>query len=167
MAEALEQLVREHHEALYRYAYRLTGSAADAEDLAQQTFLAACQHLGQVRAMERVRGWLFTVLRNAYLKARRRAPLRLASEFAVEIDLLPDTASPEPFYDQELLRGALAELPDEFRLVLLMFFFEELSYKEIAEQLEIPLGTVMSRLSRAKAHLRQRLAREPHPAVSR
>ena len=65
--------------------------------------------------------------------------------------------------DQEELGKALAELPDEFRLVVLMFYFEDLSYKEIAEQLELPIGTVMSRLSRAKGHLRRRLADEQPP----
>jgi RNA polymerase sigma-70 factor (ECF subfamily) len=70
--------------------------------------------------------------------------------------------------DQQGLAEALAELPDEFRVVVLMFYFEDLSYKEIAEQLELPIGTVMSRLSRAKGHLRRRLADDwaEDPAVA-
>ena len=81
---------------------------------------------------------------------------------AADIDLLvheaADHASPVDPIDREELAAALDELPEESRLVLLMFYFEELSYQQIAEQLEIPMGTVMSRLSRAKEHLRRRLA---------
>src|SRR5690606_34165254 len=65
---ALAQLVAEHHQSLYRYAYRLSGSAADAEDLVQQVFLVAHQKLDQIRDAQSVRAWLFTVLRNCYLK---------------------------------------------------------------------------------------------------
>ena len=67
---AMVQLVADHHQELYRYAYRLSGSVSDAEDLTQQAFLIAQQKLGQVRDAGSVRGWLFTVLRNCYLKAR-------------------------------------------------------------------------------------------------
>jgi RNA polymerase sigma-70 factor (ECF subfamily) len=77
------------------------------------------------------------------------------------IDLNVDEVAGTPEVDEvdrEQLAAALTELPDEFRLVVLMFYFEELSYQEIAESLDIPIGTVMSRLSRAKGHLRQRLS---------
>jgi RNA polymerase sigma-70 factor, ECF subfamily len=152
------RLVRDHHAALYRYAYRLTGKVQDAEDLVQQTFLVAQQKLDQVRSPETVRAWLFTVLRNVYLKACSKtnsAPL-----VGLEIDLsvlVQETRTEE--IDREALQQALGELPDEFRVVVLMFYFEEQSYKQIAEALDAPIGTVMSRLSRAKAHLRRRLTR--------
>ena len=70
VASGLEvaQLVTEHHQAVYRYAYRLTGSVHDAEDLTQEVFLAAQRKIGQVRRMDRVRGWLFAILRNCFLK---------------------------------------------------------------------------------------------------
>jgi RNA polymerase sigma-70 factor (ECF subfamily) len=153
----LARLIHEHHASLYRYAFRLAGNAADAEDLAQQTFVTAYEKLHQVRQAESVRGWLFAVLRNCFLKSRRR-PRPLTGD-AVEMDVQhlavePTGATP---FDGELLRQALDALPDEFRLVLVMFYFEECSYKEISEKLEIPLGTVMSRLSRAKQRLRTRL----------
>jgi RNA polymerase sigma-70 factor (ECF subfamily) len=75
----------------------------------------------------------------------------------VEQDSLWDAMAIEP----DVLQDALNELPDEYRLVVLMFFFDEISYKEIAQQLGVPIGTVMSRLSRAKARLRERLGGEP------
>ena len=136
------------------------GSAADAEDLVQQVFLVAHQKLDQIRDAQSVRAWLFTVLRNCYLKRRRKEiGLPLAD---LDVGSLPEEPPVESF-DSEALQAAINALDDEFKIVVLMFYFEQYSYREIAEQLEIPLGTVMSRLSRAKAHLRRRLG-EAHPA---
>ncbi len=153
----LNRLVAEHHAALYRYAYRLSGSVHDAEDLTQQVFLVAGEKLNQLREPLSVRNWLFTVLRNGYLKnLRQRIPTPVAS-LELNLDQLADDREDEGPIDGEQLQTALAQLPPEFRVVLLMFYFEELNYREIAEALEIPLGTVMSRLSRAKQHLRNEL----------
>jgi RNA polymerase sigma-70 factor (ECF subfamily) len=148
--------VAEHHEAVYRYAFRLTGSVPDAEDLTQQTFLIAQQKNAQVRNTDRVRGWLFTVLRSCFLKLRRKkTPIPAGT---LEYDLEAAARLPrDSEIDGERLQAALNELGDEFRVVLAMFYFEERSYKEIAEHLTVPIGTVMSRLSRAKAHLRKSL----------
>lgn len=148
--------VAEHHEAVYRYAFRLTGTVPDAEDLTQQTFLIAHRKASQVRNPNKVRGWLFTVLRSCFLKLRRKKVPVPAGALEYDIhaeDRLPDDSE----IDSERLQAALNELADEFRIVLAMFYFEECSYKEIAEKLGIPIGTVMSRLARAKSHLRKRL----------
>jgi len=161
---ALPDLIREFAAPLFRYAFRLTGQASDAEDLVQQTFLVAQQKLHQLREAERASAWLYAVLRSCFLKSRRK-PIPQTMEDSFPLDSLTDhrageTAAAddsEPWLDREALQLALAELPDEFKIVVLMFYFEELSYKDIAEQLEIPIGTVMSRLSRGKAHLRRRL----------
>jgi RNA polymerase sigma-70 factor, ECF subfamily len=160
---SLPNLIRDHAGPLYRYAFRLAGQASDAEDLVQQTFLIAQQKLHQLREAERASAWLFAVLRSCFLKARRKPqPQTLSSsgDDAFPLDELveqPEGDTTDAWLDREALQLALRELPDEFRIIVLMFYFEELSYKEIAEQLEIPIGTVMSRLSRAKAHLRKRL----------
>jgi RNA polymerase sigma-70 factor, ECF subfamily len=151
---AIAQLVADYHEPLYRYAYRLSGSAADAEDLTQQVFLIAHQKLDQVRDAQCVRGWLFTVLRNCYLKGRRKGIGLPIAE--LDVNTLP-ADPPAEVIDCQELQAALDTLGDEFKLVVVMFYFEHRSYREIAEQLEIPLGTVMSRLARAKTHLRERL----------
>jgi RNA polymerase sigma-70 factor (ECF subfamily) len=151
------QLVAEHHAALYRYAYRLSGSVADAEDLTQQTFLVAQTKLEQVRSESCVRSWLCTVLRNAWFRShRKRLPLP-AVDLDFDFDRLPDEVPDEPEVDPERLQAALDELPPEFRVVVVMFYFEGLSYRDIAAGLGVPIGTVMSRLSRAKGHLRTRL----------
>jgi RNA polymerase sigma-70 factor (ECF subfamily) len=150
------ELVSQHYELVYRVAYRLSGSAADAEDLTQQVFLAACAKSEQIRHPEAVRSWLLTILRHAYLRHRTRA----AGRGWMSFESLPEPPAEvlnESDIDLEELQAALDGLPDEFRIPLILFYFEDLSYKEIAEQLESPIGTVMSRLSRARAYLRRRL----------
>ncbi len=152
----ITQLVLDYHEVLYRYAYRLTGSVADAEDLTQQTFLVAHQKLGQVRQADSTRGWLFTVLRNGYLKSCRRTVPVTAGSLGFDLDTVAAKADDTPL-DGERLQQVLGELASEFKLVVLLFYFEQRSYREIAEILQVPIGTVMSRLSRGKAHLRSKL----------
>lgn len=161
---AMVALVAEHHAAVYRYAFRLTGTAADAEDVAQQTFLIAQEKLDQVRDVERVGHWLLAVARNVFLKMRRRRTPAPVGGLEIDVNSVPDPASLDATggddneeIDPQRLQTALDELPDEFRIPVLMFYFEEASYREIAEQLDLPPGTVMSRLSRAKSHLRRRL----------
>ena len=165
---AIADLVREHATFLYRFAYRLSGSAHDAEDLTQQTFLAAHRHLGQLREADKTRAWLVAILRNAYRRSFRR-------QGAAEVRPLDDipepmeVARPDPVVDEEQLQSALGDLPEEFRSVIILYYVEHLSYRQIAEMLEIPIGTVMSRLSRGKAVLRRRLQPEyvaatPDPA---
>ena len=153
----IERLVALHHAVLYRYAYRLTGSPADAEDLTQQTFLAAHANLDQLRTAEAGRGWLFTILRNSFLKTQRKRTPLAAGSIDLDVNNLPDPRAAEPSIDREQLQSAIDELPDEFKLVVLMFYFESRSYREIAETLDMPVGTVMSRLSWRKGHLRRRL----------
>jgi RNA polymerase sigma-70 factor (ECF subfamily) len=146
-----------HHAALYRYAYRLCGCAAEADDLTQQAFLVAQRKLHQLREADRAAAWLFAVLRSCFLKSLRRQRPVNAATLNLEVEQVAGPTPEVADIDRERLAAALADLPEEFRLVVLMFYFEELSYQEIAEQLEIPIGTVMSRLSRAKGHLRRRL----------
>ncbi len=150
-------LVEQHYDLLYRYAYRLSGSAADAEDLAQQTFLTAQTRLGQLRDPQNARAWLCTILRHHYLKMRRPS----AGGGFVPLDRIADPADDTPdelLIESEELQAALNELPEEFRTPIVLFYFGEFSYKQIAEQMDVPVGTVMSRLARAKGWLRKRLS---------
>jgi RNA polymerase sigma-70 factor, ECF subfamily len=154
----LEQFVAEHADALYRYAFRLTGAAADAEDLTQQTFLIAHRKFDQLRDLCSARVWLMTVMRRAYCRSRMKSGRERERTVPLDFDSLPaDEVSDRWEIDRELLQTAIDELPDEFKLVLLGFYFENRSYREMAEQFELPMGTVMSRLARAKSHLRSRL----------
>jgi RNA polymerase sigma-70 factor (ECF subfamily) len=153
----LRVLVGEHYRGVYRYAYRLCGSEPDAEDLTQQTFLLVQDRLHQLRERDKAQAWIYAILRSCFLKSRRRLRPVVAANLELEVDAVPDQKIPQTLLDKQDLQQALNELPDEFRVVVLMFYFEELSYLEIAERLALPIGTVMSRLSRAKSRLRQLL----------
>ncbi|HEX3870200.1 MAG TPA: sigma-70 family RNA polymerase sigma factor [Pirellulales bacterium] len=164
LAESRKQLtglVAQHHRELYQYAYRLTGSTWDAEDLTQQTFLAAHRKLHQLRDSDAARAWLFAVLRRSFSKLCKRRTPTTESSLDLTIDTIPAEAEADPFeqtsIDRQQLQKALNELPTGFRVVVLMYYFEECSYREMATRLKLPIGTVMSRLARAKRHLRTRL----------
>jgi RNA polymerase sigma-70 factor, ECF subfamily len=153
----VERLVNEHYLSLYRYAFRLTGSSADAEDLTQETFCSAQLKFHQLRDSGRAKAWLFSILRNAYLhrlRAQKNQPV-------ISTELLDDVAEPLPDplppVETERLQQILNELPEVFRTPIILYYFEEFSYRDIAEQMDLPVGTVMSRLARAKAHLKSRL----------
>ncbi len=153
------RLVEDHLEAVYRYAYRLSGSQELAEELTQQTFLLACDRCGQLRRPGRARAWLLSIVRNCYwqqLRRRQREPQCVPEEL---YEQWPQHVAEETDWDAERLQQALDSLPASYRVVLLMHYFEQASYREIARRLNIPLGTVMSRLSRAKARLRSLLTR--------
>lgn len=150
-------LVDEHYQSLYRYAYRLSGAPADAEDLTQEAFCKAQAQLGTLRDPDRAKPWLFSILRNAYLHRARsdRAHKQVSLDAVGDLpgDLPPDV----PDVDPEQLQRALNDLPEGFRTPVILFYFEDMSYRDIGEQMDLPIGTVMSRLARAKAHLRDRL----------
>jgi RNA polymerase sigma-70 factor (ECF subfamily) len=162
-------LVDQHYELLYRFAYRLSGSAAEAEDLTQETFCTAQQKIGQLRDSASARGWLCKILRNHYLQGRRNHAevfVESLENLAIEPEQAPDCATE---IDSERLQAVLGELSEAYRTPIILFYFEEFSYRQIADQMGIPIGTVMSRLARAKAYLRSRLRADYvalHPAAS-
>ncbi len=159
-------LVVAHHAAVYRYAYRLTGSTVDAEDLTQQAFLIAQENLAQLADARNARQWLLSILRRLFWAQQKRGSrFKPQPPKALEDLADPQSARCESSWDPERLQQALDELPPGHRLVIVMFYFEELSYREIAAELDLPLGTVMSRLSRAKAHLRAKLLGEKKVTV--
>jgi RNA polymerase sigma-70 factor (ECF subfamily) len=158
-------LVEQHYESLYRYAYRLSGAQADAEDLTQEAFCKAQAQLGQLRDPERARPWLFSILRNAYLQRARTDKVHREVSLDAVGDVACELPAEVPEVGPEQLQLALNELPEGFRTPVILFYFEEMSYRDIAEQMELPIGTVMSRLARAKAHLRDRLVPAESSAV--
>src|SRR5215203_3221760 len=105
-------LVTEHHAAVYRYAFRLTGSAVDAEDLVQQAFLLAHQRLAQLRETSRAAGWLMAIARNCFLKNKRRTR---PTEPLLDEPLGPDDEEFPDWVDPEQLQLALGQLPDDAR----------------------------------------------------
>jgi RNA polymerase sigma-70 factor (ECF subfamily) len=159
--QGVERLVEDHYLALYRYAYRLSGSSADAEDLTQEAFCKAQQHLSQLRDPARSRPWLFRILRNVYLHRIREERQHPCLSLDGIGDCPERPPEPLPEVDPERLQQALNALPESFRTPIILYYFEEFTYRDIAEQMDLPLGTVMSRLARAKVHLRAYLSHEP------
>jgi RNA polymerase sigma-70 factor (ECF subfamily) len=142
--------------ALYATARRLTGNVQDAEDLVQETYLRGFRAFDRFEPGTNLRAWLYSILHNCRADAlRKRKPMRLAEEPLEDGPALP----PQQLQiGAELdLEKALARVPEVFRETLILRDIEELSYDEIARALEIPIGTVMSRLSRGRAVLRQAL----------
>lgn len=152
----IRRLVDLYLDSVYRFAFRLSGSAADADDLVQETFLIAQQNLHQLREPRAALPWLFRILRSCRARNGRRALPSLTVPVEEIVDA-SDSGEEIDELDSERLVTVLGSMPDEYREPLLLFYFEELSYREIAQALECPMGTVMSRISRGKAYLRSRL----------
>src|SRR5438552_11165481 len=128
-AGGLHALIDAHYEALYRYAYRLTGSAADAEDLTQEAFGKALARLAQLREPDRAKAWLFRILRNLYLhKVRDEKRHRVIPLDAVG-DLPGRDADESPGIDPAKLQRALDELDEGFRTPLFLIYFLEFCYR--------------------------------------
>ena len=151
-------LVDRHYTALYRFGLSLAKNAGDAADLTQQTFYLWASKGHQLRDPTKVKSWLFTTLYREYLNTYRHS----AKFPHVELDDLSiemPSIAPSIFNDIDghTVVAALTRLDEVFRAPLTLFYLDELSYQEIADVLEIPIGTVMSRLSRGKAQLRNLL----------
>lgn len=153
-------------DSLYRTALRLTSNPADAEDLVQDTYLKAFRSAEQFQPGTNLKAWLFTILQNTFLNRRRRSvkePITVEPEEMerASTGLSPEAASPEDLLLRETLnsdlRDALDGLPEAFRQAVWLRDVEEFSYAEIASMLGIPVGTVMSRISRGRRLLYERL----------
>ena len=151
-----EQIVSEHYEPLYKFALSLTRSEADAGDLTQQTFYIWATKGGQLRDRSKVKAWLFTTLHREFLHTRKRASRFPHVELSAADEELP-TISLEIVnaLDSARLLEFLGQVQESYRAALSLFYMEDYSYKEIADILEIPLGTVRSRISRGLAQLQQ------------
>ena len=154
-----EQAVSLFYEPLYGFAYSLSGNENDACELTQETFARLLAKGGQLRDGSKVKSWLFTTLYRVFLgwksRERRLPHLEISS---LEHELPPIAAELVDTMERDTVREALLEIDERYRAPLTLYYLEEHSYEEIAELLEIPIGTVMSRLSRAKAQMREALA---------
>ena len=157
----------EYLDGLYGYAMVLSRNSTEAEDLVQETCLRALRAIGRLRADGSVKSWLFTILRNIWLNQLRQ---RRTTPDLIELDAdengayEPVDAGRDPYtahanrVEREQVRAAIQQLPLDFREIILLREYEELSYQEIAALLDCPPGTVMSRLARARARLRDLLS---------
>jgi len=166
-----ENLVLEHLDMLYAVALRLTHNPADAEDLTQNTLVKALRFHDKFKEGTYIKAWLLTILRNTFIneyrrKSRRPSFVELSGTEAAE-DSGPDPAlnfEPRAGHSEDLLellddevREAVDSLPEDFKTAVIMADLEDKSYKEIAEAMDCPLGTVMSRLYRGRKLLRDQL----------
>ena len=155
-----------HLDALHRVALRLTGQPADADDLVQETMLKAYRAWDQYEPGTNAKGWLLTILRHAFINEYRRRTRRPET---VDVDAIepfavfPEVQDEDPqgrfferIVDDEVLR-AIDELPEAFRETVVLSDVEGLSYQEVAQVLEVPIGTVKSRLFRARQMLQAKL----------
>ncbi|HWZ94270.1 MAG TPA: RNA polymerase sigma factor [Opitutaceae bacterium] len=159
--EVFTQLVDAHYAPLYRFALSLAKNQADAGDLVQQTFFIWATKGHSLREADKAKSWLFTTLYREFLRGRRR-DARITSVEDLppgQADLPAEETDHVRRMDGALVLEALQEVDEVFRAPLTLFYLEDLSYVEIAESLDVPVGTVMSRLSRGKAQLRAVLAK--------
>lgn len=166
-ATTFREVALEYLDGLFGYAMSLTGNQVEAEDLVQETYLRALRAFGQLRPDSNLKSWLFTILRNVRLNQVRR---NYSGPSIVDMDGdLNEVQQPENEFSKdphasyvtklrhEDVREAVSRLPEVYREVILLREFEDFSYQQIAEMLNCPTGTVMSRLNRAREKLKTML----------
>lgn len=160
LEERFETEAMPHLNDLFRTATRLTGERGQAEDVLQEVYLQAWKSFDKFESGTNCRAWLYKILFHCVSHHRRkwfRMPLLKENEEHLEANLVQPESVPQHLTDEEIL-GALDGIPADFRNVVLLVDVDEFAYKEVAEILGIPIGTVMSRLSRGRGLLRKRLA---------
>jgi RNA polymerase sigma-70 factor (ECF subfamily) len=173
-SDSFEELAMPLFDQLYNFAHWLTRNREEAEDLVQETYAKALKGFSSFKLGTNFRAWMYRILRNTFLTSRTGLKMTVivpldeenGPELAVEGDT-PETILFERS-DREMLQSAIDQLPVYYREILLLCEVEEMSYQEIAETLSIPVGTVMSRLSRARKTLRDglRSALQEGPAIA-
>ncbi len=169
------QNAAQYERMLYKAAFQYTGNRFDAEDLVQETFLAAFRSLHQLRDRLKLKGWLFVILRNNFLKrvgGRHTGPDqayddRIDYDYVEQLEILAAREDALEILERkntaQEIHQRLKTLPEHYRSVLILYYLKEFSYQEIADMLEIPLGTVMSRLSRGKQRLKSAVLKHAGP----
>ena len=154
---------------LYNLAFKYVGNRYDAEDLVQETLYTACRKFDQLRDSRKFKSWMFTILRNHFLKSQRKKDPVQPNEYENGVDYLSQLVSVsvqqdvatviEQKMEAETIQLTLNRLPEKYKTVLILYYIEDSSYQEVAEMLGVPIGTVMSRLSRAKQMMKKALLR--------
>ena len=157
---AFSELVCMHAQGVRNVIYRMCGDAQIAEDAAQETFIQAWLHIGSYRPQMALRNWLYRIAINAATDMLRKER-RILPNAIEELPLKDPQLGPEALFSQEeraaVVQNAVLSLPEASRAVLVLREYEGLSYHEIADSLNIPIGTVMSRLNYARKLLREKL----------
>ncbi|MGB8583970.1 MAG: sigma-70 family RNA polymerase sigma factor [Candidatus Sulfotelmatobacter sp.] len=169
-----EELAMPLFDSLYNFAHWLAHDSNAAEDLVQETYLKALRNFASFQSGTNFRAWMFRILRNNFLSSCSTLDRRMTVAMDSEEDgpeLAVDTETPETILmnrsSSQLVQRAIDDLPVHYRETLLLCEVEEMSYQEIAEVLSIPIGTVMSRLARARKAVRQSLLSAPNAPLPR
>lgn len=151
-----EDIVSAFYQPLYRFGYSLAKNEHEAGDLAQQAFFIYAEKGNDLRDKSKVKSWLFTTLYREFLR-RRKKDSRMDNYAPEMLEVAVGSVEPhvQRSIDSNLAVEALEEVGEVYRQPLALFYMQDLSYKEIAEVLDVPIGTIMSRLSRGKAQLRE------------
>lgn len=166
--EEFEELVDRYYQALYRFGFSLAKNPDRAADLVQQTFVIWAQKGHQLKDRSKAKTWLFTTLYREHLGMARRAQRNPETEISeAEHELPHDEEDSGRKMDAQRAVALLGELDETFRAPLTLFYLQQHSYKEIAEVLDVPIGTVMSRISRGKEQLRRKMSAEPASAPTK
>jgi RNA polymerase sigma-70 factor (ECF subfamily) len=168
---ALDELIRKHQARAYQYAFRLTRNPDEAADLVAEAFVRVHRSIQGFQGQSAFTTWLYRILTNCFLDARKRAARRQTTSLddvmrtddgEMERQIASDEEGPldhvERGYRAETLAAAIERLPEAYRTIVVMYHCENLSYEEISEALAVPIGTVKSRLNRARLALRDLLA---------
>jgi RNA polymerase sigma-70 factor (ECF subfamily) len=162
-APEVKEYLLPHVDLIFRCACRLTRKAHDAEDLTQETFYYAIKRFSQLKDRDKAKNWLFSILRNLFLKELEKGKKRIDIEFESVSNTISGKVNIEEDHlkaeTARTLRTALDKLDDRLKAPIEMFYFEKLPYKEIAKSLDLPIGTVMSRIARGKVYIRRELKR--------
>lgn len=167
---AFNELVKKYEKQVYNFAYRLTGNYDDANDIAQEAFLRVYNAIGSFRGDASFTTWLFRITTNVFLDDRKRARAHPHTsldehmeleESSVTRQIEDPSPSPEAITEEnergQILQDAIHSLPDYQRAMVSLYHTEQKSYEEIAEMMDLPIGTVKSRLNRARLALKEKL----------
>ncbi len=168
--EAFWELANSHVRFLYNAAYKYSGNSYDAEDLVQEALTIGFKKFHQLRDPDKFKGWMFTIVRNLYLKGtRKKSPVAIDQfedglDYLNELqgaDLQQDLATAyEKKVEAETVQAVLNQMPEKYKTVLILYYMDDQSYQEISDSTGMPIGTVMSRLSRAKQAMKKALLRD-------
>ena len=168
--DEFKRLTYPHMKLMYNVALRYCGNVFDAEDIVQETYLAAFKNFHQLREKSKCKSWLLKILRNNFLKSyhKHKSMQRLNETDYIEFletgmsndeaDILLFSAA-----DRQTVQHAIDRLPVKYKEVLTLYYLDEMLYKDIADSLDIPIGTVMSRLTRARERLKSVLLKQINP----
>jgi RNA polymerase sigma factor (sigma-70 family) len=155
-ADPFEEIVTQYYEPLFRFAMSLTRSESDASDLTQETFYVWATKGYQLRELSKVKTWLFTTLHRTFLSGRRKQSRVIYDDLEEAAEQIPDV-SLEPGRQTDCLQAvvAMSKVDKVYQAALILFYLDDCSYKEIASILQIPVGTVKSRIARGILQLRE------------